>query len=242
MYVENGILRSLSETDRKRLSSHLKRKFFPAEATIGKKTHVIDEIFFPESGLISMTTELSDKSRVGTALIGKSGVVGASAALGVNQHFSTVLVLAPATGYVAPIQAVLETARSNDVLRHALVEHEYRLLVEAQQLAACNARHNIAQRLSSWFLRAHDATGSDQITITQELLAHLLGVQRASVSLEASQLQAAGLIRYRRGTIELADIGGLQALACECAATARKPAAATRGVGGEAQSDARERA
>ncbi len=222
MYVENEILKSLSEPDRKGLSSHLKRKFFPAGAIIGKKNDPIEEIFFPESGLISLVTDLSDNSRVGSGLIGKAGAVGASAALGSNRYGSTVLVLMPATGHVAQAHAVLEFARRNEPLRQALFESELRLFTQAQQIAACNARHNISQRLSSWFLRARDATGSDQIVLTQEFLAHLLGVQRASVSLEASRLQDAGLIRYRRGTIELADVGGLQALACECATAVKK--------------------
>jgi len=226
MYVENELLKSLGETDRRRISSHLKRKFFPAGATIGKKNDLIEEIFFPESGLISLVTELSDGHRIGGALIGRGGAVGASAALGTMRLPSGVVVLMPATGHVAPARAFLEIARGNDALCHALLANEIGLLVQAQQIAACNAVHNIAQRLCSWFLRAHDVTGSNQVTITQDALAHLLGIQRASVSLEASRLQDAGFIKYRRGTVELADIAGLQAVSCECAAAIRKDAAA----------------
>jgi CRP-like cAMP-binding protein len=149
MYVENEILKSLSEADRQRLSGQLKRKFFPAGATVGKKDDPIQEIFFPESGLLSLVTELSDQSRVGTGLIGKAGAVGASAALGINRHSGTVLALTPSTGYAAPAQAVLEIDRSSEPLRKALLESEFRLFAQARQLAACNARHNISQRLSS---------------------------------------------------------------------------------------------
>lgn len=97
-----------------------------------------------------------------------------------------------------------------------MFKNEQFLRAQAQQSAACNARHIIPRRLATWLLRAQDITGSRDLTITQESVAHMLGVQRASVSQFASGLQEAGLIQYRRGRITIVDKSGLERMACGC--------------------------
>ena len=97
-----------------------------------------------------------------------------------------------------------------------LIRHEQILLAQAQQSAACNVSHSIEARLSRWLLWTRELSGSDTLGLTQEFLAQMLGVRRTSVSLVANTLQNAGLIRYRRGRIEITDLEGLRAASCEC--------------------------
>ena len=105
--------------------------------------------------------------------------------------------------------------------RAKLARHEQFLLAQAQQSAACNAAHTLEERLSRWLLRCHDLLDSDDIPLTQEFLAEMLGVRRTSVTLVASALQKSGLIQYRRGHIRLLDLESLKDCACECYGTIR---------------------
>jgi CRP-like cAMP-binding protein len=109
-------------------------------------------------------------------------------------------------------------AQESATFRANVARHEQFLLAQAQQAAACNAAHSLEQRLSRWLLRCHDLVGSE-IRLTQEFLAEMLGVRRASVTLVAQVLQQAGLIEYRRGHVKLLDINGLRESACECYST-----------------------
>ena len=100
--------------------------------------------------------------------------------------------------------------------RTALFRHEQIVLVQAQQSAACNATHTVEARLARWLLRCRDLQGSDDLLLTQEFVAEMMGVRRTSVSVVANTLQQAGFIRYRRGHIRILNLEGLQETACEC--------------------------
>jgi CRP-like cAMP-binding protein len=114
---------------------------------------------------------------------------------------------------VNPLKDIL---KDHPYLRSLLGAHEQALLAQAQQSAACNATHGIESRLARWLLRAADLHGSDELPLTQEYIAQMLGVRRTSVTVVARTLQQAGMIRYRRGHIKLLDIPALQETACEC--------------------------
>jgi CRP-like cAMP-binding protein len=100
--------------------------------------------------------------------------------------------------------------------RNTLIKHEQVLLAQSQQSAACNATHTIEARLSRWLLRSRDLVGSEDLPLTQEFIAQMLGVRRTSVSIVANTLQQAGFIRYKRGHIRVLDLEGLRESACEC--------------------------
>jgi CRP-like cAMP-binding protein len=101
-------------------------------------------------------------------------------------------------------------------LRASMVRHERVLFAQAQQSAACNASHTVEARMCRWLLRMRDLGQSDDLKLTQDYLAQMLGVRRTSVSLVASTLQQAGLIKYRRGNIHIVDVEGVQDASCEC--------------------------
>jgi len=121
-----------------------------------------------------------------------------------------------ATPYTQRAAILRKAAEQSANFRAALIRHEQALFAQAQQSAACNASHTVEARLSRWLLRSRELAGSNALGLTQEFVAQMLGVRRTSVSLVANTLQSAGLIRYSRGRVQIANLDGLRAASCEC--------------------------
>ena len=194
----------------------LKRRDFVHGDVVGKAGDPIVDVFFPSSGLISVVVELRGGDLVEAAMIGCDGVVGGGAVFGAKQHLGSSFAQLRGSGWTMQAADLVEIVRNDEHIRSLLFAYEQFLLAQAQQTAACNARHHIPQRLSSWLLRACDATHESELLLTQEFLARMLGVQRASVSMFAGQLQAKDLIRYRRGRVNIVNAETLAHEACEC--------------------------
>jgi hypothetical protein len=126
------------------------------------------------------------------------------------------------TASVLDIAQLRRAAEQSVTFRTTLIRHEQALLAQAQQSAACNAAHTVEARLSRWLLRARDLSGSDSVHVTQEFLSQMLGVQRTSVTIVANTFQQAGIIRYRRGNIQITDLDGLIDSARECYGTVKQ--------------------
>ena len=171
---------------------------------------------------MSIVVALESGDRIEAAVAGRSSLCGASAALGVHVHLNTTIVQMPGSASVMPADQFARAASECEGIRNLAFRHTQFMLAQGQQSAACNARHHIPQRLCAWLLRVRDAAGQDELDLTQEFLAQMLGVQRASVSLVAADLQNKGLIRYRRGDLHITDLEGLKANACECYQAVRK--------------------
>jgi CRP-like cAMP-binding protein len=154
-------------------------------------------------------------------MIGADGVVGASAALDGKIALSRGIVRLGGEIVVCGIEALKSTALQNPKLLSLLIRHEQTLYAQAQQSAACFASHQVESRLCRWLLRARDLSETDTLLFTQEILSELLGVRRASVTVVAHTLQAAGLIKYSRGKIQMLDAEALQDSACECYSTVK---------------------
>jgi hypothetical protein len=154
-------------------------------------------------------------------MVGLDGVVGASAALDGKVALSRGIVQLGGEIVVCDIEALKSTALQSPKLLALLIRHEQTVYAQAQQSAACFATHQVVARLSRWLLRARDLSGSDTLSFTQEYLAQMLGVRRTSVTVVAHTLQAAGLIKYARGKIQILNTEGLQDSACECYATVK---------------------
>jgi CRP-like cAMP-binding protein len=182
----------------------------------------IERAIFPRSGLISIVVGLNDGAEVEAAMIGPAGVLGGAAIFGAKQHISTAVAQLPGRAWSVSVRDLTEIASVSAEFRSSIVAQERYLLAQVQQTAACNARHSILQRLCAWLLRAQDEAGRDEFLMTQEMLARMLGMQRASVSMFASQLQEKGLVHYRRGRLQITDPNGLAAHACECRAAVQK--------------------
>jgi CRP-like cAMP-binding protein len=212
----NHFLLSLSDADRNLIFPHLKRVTVPRETFIFKTEDTIERVYFPHSGIISLIVGLSTGQFVEAGMLGRNGVIGAGAALDGQIALNTAIGQADGAGTMIEAGVLKKAARESETLRVALVRQEHVLAAQTQQVAACNALHELEERLSRWLLQSRDLLQSDNLPLTQEFLAQMLGVQRSSVTLVARRLQEAGLIRYRRGHIQVIDVEGLQDSCCEC--------------------------
>jgi CRP-like cAMP-binding protein len=217
----NLLLEALPAAERQALASHLLPVNLRQQQILFDVRDAVEQIYFPIDAVVSLVIPLSTGEIIETAMVGRDGVVGAAAALNGRPSLNRAIIqiggqsLACAIG---PLKAILNEHSS---IRSLIGAHEQALFAQAQQCAACNATHVIETRLSKWLLRAADLCGSDELPLTQEYIAQMLGVRRTSVTMVARTLQQAGLIRYRRGHIKLVDVPALRESACECYETVK---------------------
>jgi CRP-like cAMP-binding protein len=212
----NRLLASLPSDVYSALTPHLKiveLKFGDVLAEAGSE---IRQVYFPYAGVISLVVELKVGSMIETAMVGHDGVVNAAPALDGKVSLNKGIVQLSGSAGVMEVDRLRRLADELKPFRSLLIRHEQVLFAQSQQSAACNASHTVEARMCRWLLHMRDFAGSDDLTLTQEFLAQMLGVTRPSVSIVASPLQEAGLIKYSRGRIQVLDVKGLKKEACEC--------------------------
>jgi CRP-like cAMP-binding protein len=219
--MKNFLLSQISPTDLKGLEPHLKPMRFEQHHALFEADQQIRHVYFPTSAVVSLVTALSTGESIEVAMIGLDGVVGASAALDGKVSLSRGIVQLGGEMVVCDTEALKSAALQSPKLLALLIRHEQTVYAQAQQSAACFATHQVIARLSRWLLRARDLSGSDILSFTQEYLAEMLGVRRTSVTVVAHTLQAAGLIKYARGRIQILNTEGLEDSACECYGTVK---------------------
>jgi CRP-like cAMP-binding protein len=212
----NILLGLLSPSDLNRLTPHLRSAHFEQHYVLFEADEEIEHVYFPTSAVVSLVVTLSTGEMIEAAMVGKDGVVGASAALDGKISLSRGIIQLPGEIIVCEIGALKSAAMQSPKLLSLLIRHEQTVYGQAQQSAACFATHRVDARLCRWLLRARDLSGSDNLPFTQEYLAEVLGVRRTSVTEVAHTLQEAGLIKYARGKIQIVDAKALRESACEC--------------------------
>ena len=214
--LDNRLLERVAISHSELLRGRLTAVDFVQGEVLAERNTPIERMIFPRSGLISILVELEDGDAIETGMVGCRGALGGSALFGASQHLHRAVVQVSGQGWSMRIDHARELSDTAAEFRELVFAQEQYLLVQSRQFAACNAKHLIVQRLCSWLLRAQDEVGGRELLITQENLAKMLGVQRASVSVIASQLQQKGLIGYRRGRVQISNPQALRASACEC--------------------------
>lgn len=182
-----------------------------------KSTSVIEHIYFPLSGMVSLLAVMSTGEQIETAIVGNDGVVGASiASFGPYSFCTQAAVQIPGMAWQVSSKSFLKIYHENANFRQIIDEFRSIILVQTQQSVACNALHSVEARMCRWLLKTQDVVLSDTIQLTQEALSHMLGVQRTAVSLCATSLHERGLVEYSRGNIRILSRLGLEKCACEC--------------------------
>ena len=168
---------------------------------VGELGSPIHDIVFPRAGMISVVIELPNGDRVESAMIGADGAVGLGALFGSEVHTNANVAQIPGDGLRVRAEEVKDAINADPALAGFVFRSYEYLLVQAQQTAACNAKHQIGQRLASWLLRAQAACCDQELALTQDFMAQMLGVQRATVSVTAAALQESGadIISARKG-------------------------------------------
>jgi CRP-like cAMP-binding protein len=214
--IRNKILAALPAPEFDVLSSSL----VPVDLHLGETLHrasdTIEQVYFPEIGFISALTVLSDGSPLEIGLIGAEGVAGVSVILGATASYSETMCQTGGPAHRISVAAFKDVVDRAPRVRDLLLRYVHVFHVQVAQTAACNAHHDLGQRLSRWLLAAHDRSGVPDLSLAQDLIAVMLGVRRSTVSIAAGQLQKAGVIRYQHGRITILDRVGLESAACEC--------------------------
>ncbi len=214
--IKNGILAALPAAELALISNRLTLVSMDLGETLHRHGDVIEHVYFVETGFISAMNILSDGHPLEIALIGSEGVAGFSVVLGGKTSYAETMCQTEGRAYRMSAEGLLDVVAQAPVLRDLLLRYALLFQIQVSQTAACNAHHALEQRLARWLLAAHDRSRVAQLSLTQDLIAVMLGVRRATVSIAASTLQRAGLIRYQHGKITILDRVGLENAACEC--------------------------
>jgi CRP-like cAMP-binding protein len=212
----NRLLAALPAQDFELLRPHLQTVNLVREAVLVAAGDRLAQAIFPHSGVISLVVSLSAGETVEVGMIGRDSVFGGAAALDGGISLTDAVVQLSGTASTLDIERLRTVANQSVVFRTRLIRHEQALFAQAQQSAACNASHSAESRLARWLLRMHDLAEVEDLPLTQDFLAQMIGVKRNSVSLVAHILQAASLIKYTRGHIKILNIDGLRDISCEC--------------------------
>ena len=214
--MTNLWLAALSASDRARLAPTLETRAFDHGQVLFGEGQDVDAVWFPTTGVISLMTLLDDDKRVETAVIGREGVVGVTCGPLNARAASQAVALLPGEAACCSADAFSAAMDDSESLRLALARFTEALMAQVQQVAACNARHALDERLARWLLSLHDRAGEARFELTQADIAGVLGVRRATVSEVGGSLEDRGLIERGRGWVRVLDRNGLKAAACGC--------------------------
>ena len=217
----NHLLKSLPPADFDLLRPHLQTVDMVQGDVIFEAGDIVKRVYFPHIGGISLVVALTSGETIESGMVGRDSLIGGSSALDGKVSLNKAIVQIAGVASTLDVARLRAVADQSSASRTILVRHEQVILVQAQQAAACNISHSLEERLCRRLLRCRDLIGSDKLELTQEFLSQMLGVQRSSVSIVAGTLQQAGLIRYRRGHIQIIDVDGMREAACECYATVK---------------------
>ena len=217
----NRLLASLPANAFSAISPHLKIVELKFGEVVAEAGSPIRQVYFPYSGVISLVVELEVGAMIETAMVGRDGVLNAAPALDGKVSLNKGIVQSAGSAGTIEVNRFRRLANEFEPFRSLLIRHEQVLFAQSQQSAACNASHSVEARMCRWLLFMRDLAGSDDLMLTQEFLAQMLSVRRPSVSIVASPLQKAGLIKYSRGRMRLLDVKGLEKRACECYGTVK---------------------
>jgi CRP-like cAMP-binding protein len=220
---ENRLLRSLPAEEYAQLAEYLEPVQLVAGQMLWEPGAVIHSVYFPRTCVLSILLPLTDEPPVEAATIGREGLLGTPVVLGVRVTNASALAQVPGTAVRIDAEHFVSSVRELDgILFPLLMRYAQALQEQTAQSVACNRRHSIEERCARWLLMTHDRVGEDRFPLTQEFLAFMLGVRRASVTVAAGMLQQAGLIRYQRGRIAVLDRERLEDASCECYAVVRR--------------------
>ena len=213
----NRLLSRLPDEDFERLAPHLRTLAMTNKLVLQRPNELIHEIFFPESGVVSVTTMMRDGSAVEVATVGSEGLVGINAFLGGAIANTESMVQVPGgTAVALPVAVFRHEVEQAGPFRDRVQRYSQGLMGLMVQSARCLALHSVEARCCRWLLMAHDRAGCKAFQLSQEFLAMMLGSSRQTVSVVASALQKQGIISYAYGRVNVLDRGRLEQGACEC--------------------------
>jgi CRP-like cAMP-binding protein len=179
-------------------------------------------VYFPTTAIVSLLYVMENGASAEIAVVGNEGIVGISLFMGGESTPSRAVVQSAGDGICLPAQVIKDEFNGSGAVMHLLLRYTQALITQMAQTAVCNRHHSLDQQLCRWLLLSLDRLRGNDLVMTQELIANMLGVRREGVTEGARKLQEAGLISYRRGHITVLDRAGLEKRTCECYAVVRR--------------------
>ena len=219
---DNHLINALSDTD----WDHWKDLLQPVDLPLGHVLYepggAMDHVCFPTTAIVSLLYVMENGASAEIAVVGNEGLVGISLFMGGESTPSRAVVQSAGHGYRIQAQAIKQEFDRSHAVMHLLLRYTQALITQMAQTAVCNRHHSLDQQLCRWLLLSLDRLSGNELVMTQELIANMLGVRREGVTEAALKLQQAGLIRYARGHIHVLDRPGLERRTCECYEVVRK--------------------
>jgi len=212
----NRLLSAMPEAEWGMLRPHIETVPLPIGKILANPGDRVSQCYFPTRGMISLLSVTEQGETVEVAYVGREGMAGIAAAIGGREVLYQMMVQADTECIVADADAIRELFIKGVIFHDLLLRYVYALLKQMSQTCLCNHFHTIEQRLCRWLTVMCERSGNQQLTLTQEFIAHMLGVQRTSIGMIAHAMQAKGTIRYSRGRLEVVDLERVRASACEC--------------------------
>jgi CRP-like cAMP-binding protein len=219
---QNLLLASLLPKDLALLVPHLKDVEVKQGVLLQEAGDPIELVYFPQSGMISLLAVMPAGNGIETATIAREGAVGALSGLGARTAVGRAVQQIAGISSRIAVSRFQSAVNESPGIRDLIIRYNDVQMSLVHQAAGCNALHPVEARLCRWLLQTRDRCDSDRVPLTQEFLSEMLGVHRSTVTVLARELQALGLIEYRRGQIDIVDRSGLEAKACDCYATVHR--------------------
>jgi len=213
---QNHLLDALPKGDYERLASHLELVPMKLGDVLYEPGVKLRYVYFPTTSIVSLLYVMEDGASAEIAIVGNEGILGISLFMGGDTTPSRAVVQSAGHGFRLRADLLKNEFGRFGPAMHLLLRYTQALITQMAQTAVCNRHHSVDQQLCRWLLLSLDRLASNELSMTQELIANMLGVRREGVTEAAGQLQDAGLIRYQRGRITVLDRPRLEARACEC--------------------------
>ena len=219
---QNHLLAILPDEDFNRLVPHLELVPMPLGEALYESGGRLQHVYFPTTAIVSLLYVMQDGSSAEIAIVGNEGILGISLFMGGETTPNRAVVQSAGYGYRLKSALLKQEFNRGGPMLHMLLRYTQALITQMAQTAVCNRHHTLEQQLCRWLLISLDRLAGRDLTMTQELIANMLGVRREGVTQAAGNLQRAGLIRYSRGHITVLDRPGLEKAVCECYAVVKQ--------------------
>jgi CRP-like cAMP-binding protein len=219
---QNHLLAALPASDYERLAPHLELIPLKLGEVLYEPGVQLRYVYFPTTSIVSLLYVMEDGASAEIAIVGNEGILGISLFMGGETTPSRAVVQSAGYGYRLKAQLLKDEFQRFGPMLHLLLRYTQALITQMAQTAVCNRHHSVDQQLCRWLLLSLDRLESNELSMTQELIANMLGVRREGVTEAAGKLQDAGLISYRRGRITVLDRPGREERSCECYQVVKK--------------------
>ncbi|HWQ95589.1 MAG TPA: Crp/Fnr family transcriptional regulator [Gammaproteobacteria bacterium] len=219
---QNHLVAALPTAEFERLAPHLELVAMPLGEVLYESGGKLQHVYFPTTAIVSLQYIMENGASAEIAGVGNEGILGISLFMGGETTPSRAVVQTAGYGYRLKAHLMMQEFNRAGPMMRLLLRYTQALITQVSQTAACNRHHSVEQQLCRWLLLTLDRLPSNELTMTQELIAGMLGVRREGITEAAGHLQQTGCIRYRRGHITVLDRSGLESRVCECYAEVKK--------------------